>query len=360
MRCILLLAIALSSLASPLQACTCFFVANDSVALFARNYDWALERGMLIVNKRGVAKQAFSFDRPASWESRYGSITFNQYGREFPNDGMNEAGLVVAVMWLDTSKYPEPDERPSMGSAQWVQYQLDTAATVDDVLASDNQIRISSAGGGMVHYLVADASGNAAVIEWIDGKRVVHTGESLVAAALTNSTYERSVDYLRRHQEFGGDRPIPATGSSLDRFVRAASTVAKGVDDAAWDAEKSYAGLANVAQGSRTQWSIVYDVKNRAVEFRTQSAPAIKSLSMASLDLSTDSPVKVLPIATTGAGDVASRLKDYDTEQNLAEINAAFDATFFLRAWPALLREKIARYPEQMCRPSPLPTGVGN
>jgi choloylglycine hydrolase len=29
-----------------------------------------------------------------SWISKYGSITFNQYGREFPTGGMNEKGLV--------------------------------------------------------------------------------------------------------------------------------------------------------------------------------------------------------------------------------------------------------------------------
>jgi choloylglycine hydrolase len=26
------------------------------------------------------------------WTSRYGSITFNQYGREFPSGGINEKG----------------------------------------------------------------------------------------------------------------------------------------------------------------------------------------------------------------------------------------------------------------------------
>lgn len=32
------------------------------------------------------------------WTSRYASVTFNQWGREFPMDGMNEAGLVVALV----------------------------------------------------------------------------------------------------------------------------------------------------------------------------------------------------------------------------------------------------------------------
>ena len=35
---------------------------------------------------------------PASWVSKYGSVTFNQYGRELPTGGMNEAGLVVETI----------------------------------------------------------------------------------------------------------------------------------------------------------------------------------------------------------------------------------------------------------------------
>ena len=60
-----------------------------------------------------------------SWVSQYGSITFNQYGKEFPTGGMNEKGLVVELMWLDGTIYPQPDERPAIGVLQWIQYQLD-------------------------------------------------------------------------------------------------------------------------------------------------------------------------------------------------------------------------------------------
>ena len=71
-------------------------------------------------------------EKPASWVSRYGSVTFNQYGREFPNGGMNEAGLVVELMWLDDTTYPATDGRPALDCLEWIQYQLDTAATLSD------------------------------------------------------------------------------------------------------------------------------------------------------------------------------------------------------------------------------------
>ncbi|MEM9185057.1 MAG: linear amide C-N hydrolase [Planctomycetota bacterium] len=333
------------------SACTCFFVHNDSVSLFARNYDWGLERGVLMVNKRGVAKTAFSFEKPAEWTSSYGSVTFNQYGREFPNDGMNEAGLVVAVMWLAETRYPAADDRPSVTSAQWVQHQLDTAATVAEVIASDRRVRVMPTAGAPVHYLVADASGAAAVIEWVGGERRVYTGDSLPVPVLTNDTYPRSVDYLRKHEGFGGDRPVSVSRMSLDRFVRAARATAAACSSDDCSTDQVFRGLAGVAQGERTKWSIVYDNRHRTVRFKTLSSPALKRVSLAALDLTTNSPTKVLGVATADAGDIAPRFVDYDTQQNLREINAAFDATFFLSAWPKAMRERLARYPEAMCRP---------
>src|SRR4029078_10550574 len=98
------------------------------------------------------------------WRSRYGSITFNQYGKEFPTGGMNEKGLVVELMWLDETKYPSADKRPAIGVLQWIQYQLDNSTTIDEVIATDKKLRISATGTTPLHYLVADAYGKVATI----------------------------------------------------------------------------------------------------------------------------------------------------------------------------------------------------
>lgn len=347
-----LLAFALFSV-PPAEACTCFFVHNSAVSLFGRNYDWGLEQGTVVVNKRGVAKTALSFDKPAEWVSKFGSVTFNQYGREFPNDGMNEAGLVVAVMWLGETQYPPADERPTVGSAQWVQYQLDTAKTVADVLASDTKVRIWSVGGGLVHYLVADATGSAAVIEWIDGKRIVHTGDKLVAAALANTNYTSSAEHLHKVIDEPA-RPIPHDGvrrASIARFTGAARTCLTGAGDTDMTIGDCFQRLDEVSQPGRTQWRIVYDVRNLSVHFKTRSAPAVKELKLSALDLSTNTPTKVLTMATAEPGDISSRLVDYTTDRNREEINTAFEGTFFLKAWPKSFREQVATYPERVCVP---------
>src|ERR1700755_3020224 len=87
-------------------ACTTFCLKNKGEVLFGKNYDWNIGDGLIFVNKRGVSKEGAADKNAARWVSKYGSVTFNQYGRENPSGGMNEAGLVIELMWLEWTKYP--------------------------------------------------------------------------------------------------------------------------------------------------------------------------------------------------------------------------------------------------------------
>ena len=70
----------------------------------------------------------------AKWIAKYGSVTFNQFGRENPTGGMNEMGLVVEQMWLDETEYPKDDARPTLGTQEWMEYLLDTSATTAEAV----------------------------------------------------------------------------------------------------------------------------------------------------------------------------------------------------------------------------------
>ena len=73
-------------LTAKLQTCTTFCMKDGEQVTLGRNYDWGIGIGMLMANKRDVSKTAMfqKDERPAKWISKYGSLTFNQYGREFP------------------------------------------------------------------------------------------------------------------------------------------------------------------------------------------------------------------------------------------------------------------------------------
>ena len=136
----LALVIIIYSHLSFLHACTIFFISSNGQMVFGRNYDWVTGAGMICTNLKGLSKTSMQTENgeTISWISQYGSITFNQYGKEFPTGGMNEKGLVVELMWLDETKYPSADNRPAIGVLQWIQYQLDNCTTIEEVLQPIN------------------------------------------------------------------------------------------------------------------------------------------------------------------------------------------------------------------------------
>jgi choloylglycine hydrolase len=334
-------------LAAPADACTTFCLRDEGRILFGKNYDWNVGDGLLVVNQRGLARTAGVEDdqKPASWVSRYGSVTFNQYGRDFPSGGMNEAGLVIELMWLEGSRYPAPDARPAVDVLQWIQYNLDSHATVAEVLSADQKVRI--AGDVPLHYLVADRKGQVATVEFLDGRLVAHTGKKLPVAALTNSTY-RDSESFRQAKAKGSAQP---GNNSLDRFAHAAARV-EAFDGRKGDAVAyAFETLDQVAQGSYTKWSIVYEIDRARVHFRTQGNRAVRSLSLAGLNFDCGQPVRVLSLDAKVSGDVARHLVPYTRKINDSLVHASFSKTPFLTSVPNAEIQRLVAYPEAaVCR----------
>jgi choloylglycine hydrolase len=325
-------------------ACTTFCLKGGGEILFGKNYDWMVGDGLLFVNKRGVAKTAVGESamaaNTAKWTSKYGSVTFNQYGRENPSGGMNEAGLVIELMWLDDTQWAAQDERPVVGTLEWIQYQLDSSATVDEVIKNVELVRIASE--VKIHYLVNDKAGNSATIEFLNGSLAATRGEQLPVSVLANDTYAKSVSYSK-----AAARAV--SQSSLDRFTRAAKSTREFEAKPKTEQEAvdhAFRTLADVAQTGYTHWSIVYDQKRAKIHFRTKQSPAIKTVDTAAFDYSCGSPVKLFDINSADAGDVTARFADYSRAANRELIERAFTGTPFLKNMPAAFRDIAASYPE--------------
>lgn len=299
------------------DACTTFFIHKDGKMVFGRNYDWMTGNGMVCTNQRGLAKTSAKTQdgETISWISKYGSITFNQYGKEFPTGGMNEKGLVVELMWLDGTEYPKPDNRPSIGVLQWIQYQLDNCSTVDELIATDSKLRIASVGTTPLHYLVADANGNAATIEYMNGKMLVHTGKDLPVAVLTNDSYASALK-----QTNAGTNKSKSTFSfgnnSIDRFARACDKVKEYSTADGSVIDYSFSILTEVAQGSHTKWSIVYDVKEKKVYFKSLAFPNVKHIAFSDFDFRCSQVSKAWDLNQAGQGAVAGLFKPFSLEMN--------------------------------------------
>jgi len=329
-------------------ACTTFCLKDRSEVLFGKNYDWMVGDGLVFVNKRNVSKESVDDNapNPARWVSKYGSVTFNQYGRENPSGGINEAGLAIELMWLDETQYPA-DNKPTIDVLEWIQYQLDTSATVAEVIKNSDQVRIDSA--VKLHYLVNDKAGNTATIEFLNGKLVPHSGVTLPIATLTNDTYAKSVAYEKANAV-----ERSRSGDSLDRFVRAARRTQDFGKQPRSESEAidyAFGILANVAQPGYTQWSIVYDQKRGKIHFRTLQSPEIKTIDTRAFDYACGSTVKIFDMNAKQKGDVTASFIGYTRKANRDLIERSFNGTDFLKAVPAKMKDELATYPEQFqCR----------
>ncbi len=287
-----------------LSACTCFsFKDKNGNIVFGRNFDFPVGIGHIEINKRNMQKTAFQSvpEKSLVWISKYGSITFNQIGREFPYGGMNEAGLVIEQMWLEETQYPMPDKRYGITELQWIQYQLDNSATIQDVIASDSLIRISNTSVAKIHFLIADAAGNVAVIEFIKGKMLVHQKEQLPFPVLTNCPYDVSLKFKESIEKKENKEFSEWTKNSSGRFVKATSMINNysGIKNII---DYSFSVLDSVAQTGSTQWSIVYNISMKEIHFKTKDNALIQKLALKDFDFSCNSPGIFVSISDTIKG----------------------------------------------------------
>jgi len=302
-----------------LLACTTFFINKNGQLVFGRNYDWVTDAGMVCTNLRGLSKTSLQTENgeTISWISQYGSITFNQYGKEFPTGGMNEKGLVVELMWLDDTKYPAADNRPAVGVLQWIQYQLDNCKSIEDVIATDKKLRISSTGTTPLHYLIADANGKAATIEFLNGKMVVRKGSDLSLPVLTNNTYDESIRSYKNSSSNGNN--------SLERFGEAckmiqqldANHTTKSLTDYSFDI------LGKVSQGDFTKWSIVYDITNKTIHFKTDRFKQVKTVSFSAFDFTCTAIAKVWDMNQAASGAINPLFENFNTAINKRIVETA-------------------------------------
>lgn len=326
---------------APAHACTTFGFAKQRV--MGKSYDWNTAAGLLMINPRGQSKSGAARSNSARWTSRYGSVTFNQYGRGFPNGGVNERGLAVEVMWLSSARYGAAKAgQKSVNELSFIQYLLDGAASVKAAIALARRVHVERT-YARVHYMACDASGACATLEHVDGKLVVHSGASLPYAALTNNTYARSLHHFQH------DKGRPLGGSSLARFVRAANRVTRARTHAAGSSARAvaraFAALDDVRNGSYSKWQIVYQLAGHPrVTYRPAgAAKALFSVDLGKLDFRCGADTPVIDLT----GRVAGRAGRWI--HGAAALNAKLvRRTLGKLGLPAPIIAQVAAYPRTL------------
>lgn len=217
-------------------ACTRVLWNDNGYAVMAgRSMDWPEStQPILTVFPRGLKREGGMAgpevavaENPARWTSKYASLATTIYGVGTA-DGLNEAGLVAHMLYLNATDFgPRDPAKPGLQAGLWAQYLLDNAANVEEALKlfAEVQIVMIEAHGhkANVHLAIEDAGGDSAIIEFIGGKPVIHHGRQY--KIMTNDpTYHEQLALLAQ-QDFSkpaSDMPLPGNVNPRDRFHRAA------------------------------------------------------------------------------------------------------------------------------------------
>jgi len=304
--------------------CSTFMLKGEGFHLYGHNLDSGSPvPGLVVINKRNITKESRTWKELTTgkkddsnsfqWTSRFGSITFNTFGREFPDGGMNEAGLIVQEMSLSDTEFPDGKGKRKMFMMLWMQYVLDGFETVEQVIQSASEIVPEGWGW---HFFTADKHGGHASIEFIDGQLVVSNGQEMPFPLMCNAIYSKELEGLKTYKGFGGTKPIDIKEPGIPRFVRGTYLLQHYTPSQTQSpVDYSFRILENIAL-SDNKWKYVFDWSNRKVYYRTANNQKVRSLSLLELDFNGESPSQIVNIDAGKGGSVINQLKEYSKEIN--------------------------------------------
>lgn len=322
--------------------------------LMALNYDFYFPQGLLIVAAAGAEKK--SLGQPQlRWTAIYGTVTLNQFGRELPTAGMNEAGLAGQILQQDNGPAYQTD-KPSLNELQWLQHALDTCSNIDDVIAMAQRISMKWE-IYPVHYGFCDAQGQLAFLSFSQYGVRVHMPDGVTQPpVLTNTEYNLACDTWREDNFVAN----PRRNKSDYRFERlAASAPAADVDSYEEAKQHLLQRLHKVKVEPRwwsrwlfwlmpprsfTVWTTLFEPQARRLEFFTLISPGKKNIL---LDASLFKRARqanglVFDLNNPAQGDIGAYLKPYQRQHNARLIEIAYPKNLL----NAQERNALIEYPE--------------
>ena len=154
----------------------------DGHTLFGRNFDWQRCEALVVTSKPTDGYASISTVNLGFISQAGGSLGKSLAQNDArvltalyaPLDGMNEKGLAVSVNMIQDSALIDQDTgKPDLTTTTAVRLLLNKAAGVDEALTLLRQYDLHSSMGMMIHLALADPTGRAVVVEYIDNEMVV-------------------------------------------------------------------------------------------------------------------------------------------------------------------------------------------
>ncbi len=317
------------------DACTgiSMFSANGSY-FQARTIEWAGSNlnSVYVVVPRNYSQTSYTpkGKNGMTFKSRFGYVGLSVQEKEFVAEGLNEAGLSAGLFYYPNYGsyllYDEDYNSTTISDLQFVSWLLSQFASVEEVKANINKVRVVSLMGGdgkeaAIHWRVGDSSGKQIVIEIEEG--VPHIYDNPVGVItnapgfqwhLTNLSnyinltpvnppaqemYEFKVNPIGHGNGFLG---LPGDFTPPSRFVRAAffKATAPTLATPKETMLQCFHILNNFDipigmnfpeneipdMPSATQWTSVIDLTNKEVYFKTFYNNAIRKIDLKEIDFS--------------------------------------------------------------------------
>ena len=301
------------------QACTrVVYLGPEGRTLTGRSMDF---KDPMVSNfwvfPRGMKRSGAAGSRSIEWTSKYGSLAVSGYDISTV-DGMNEAGLNASLLWLNATQFPEDDgTTPHMSLSIWAQFYLDQFATVSEAVDYTRAHPVQVVSGEVpgrpgslapLHLTLSDATGDSAVVEWIDGKLRIYHGRAY--QVVTNDPpYDTQLALQKYWSAVDPLKFLPGSGRSEDRFVRADFYInavtqsddpriaAAAVFSVIRNASAPYGvSLPDAPNLSTTRWRVVADQKSMRFYGESATSPNIFWVDLKKLDFSEGAPVRKLDL----------------------------------------------------------------
>ena len=241
-------------------ACSAFTAVTPSGdRIFARNYDFAKTNTALVFTDPGdgryasfstVDLQFLGMDSEKDVEGLLNKITCLA-APYAPLDGVNEKGLSCGIFMsyqggeLDengeqiTVATDQQTDKPDITSTTMMRAMLDYCATVDEAIAFVQQYDMHDSAQTSFHYMIADATGASAILEWTNG-----------TDATDNDGSARTLNVIRNNDDANiGEREGAADYQWITNFILQPGYYESDADKPGYDRYEHIYGQLSATDG---------------------------------------------------------------------------------------------------------------
>ncbi len=274
-------------------ACSSFTAAaEDGSRLFARNYDFSKTNTCIVRTQANKGRHAsistvdlqfLGLDVEKDVDGLANRITCLAVPY-IPLDGVNDAGVACGIYMTyqggDSVPTDQRTDRPDLTSTTLLRLILDYADDVDEAVEIASSYDLHDSAKTSYHYMVADASGRSAILEWVgetnqtdtDGTKrelvvTYNDADSHIGQAEAGSDYQWITNFIIQPGYYGSD----GEKKGYDRYQRIGEELAQTggmvADEAAAMEILSIVGRRswnNDDSNSCTVHSVVYNLTDRS------------------------------------------------------------------------------------------------